>query len=264
MKCADVMPLIAAYADREVDRLQRHAIGSHLRRCTACAAQHEDLMALRERLRTEAPYYVAPADLRTRLQALVTKDDSRSRQTGDVVRERLRWLLGGALAGCAATVVAWFAMTAVVDWREREDVAQQAVAAHVRATLGARLVDVASSDQHRVKPWISARLDYSPPVPDLGNVGFPLVGGRLDTLGTRSVATLVYHYREHVIDVFVSPAVSDSLPVSRTVRGFNVTQARAAGMDWTAVSDVSPDVLSSFVGHLVTAARAPASIPLRR
>ena len=62
--------------------------------------------------------------------------------------------------------------TAVIDWRANEDVAVEAVTTHVRATLNNHLIEVASSDQHTVKPWLSARLDYSPPVQDLANEGF--------------------------------------------------------------------------------------------
>ena len=248
MNCADVMPLIPAYADGEVDGPQRHAIGRHLQRCAACAARHDELRALRERIRAEAPYHAAPAALRARLQTLVAPD-ARVTVTSNA-RDRWRSLFAGALAGCAATVLAWFVTTAVLDWREHEDIAQQAVAAHVRATLGAHLVDVASSDQHRVKPWLSARLDYSPPVQDLADEGFTLVGGRLDTLAQRPVATLVYRYREHVIDVFVRPATSQNASAPRMLRGFNVAYARGAGMDWTAVSDARAEVLSSFVARL--------------
>ena len=170
-----------------------------------------------------------------------------SRPTGD----RWRWLGGGVLAGCAASVFAWMLGTTVLAWRANEDVAVAAVAAHVRATLGDHLIEVASSDRHTVKPWLSARLDYSPPVQDLANEGFALIGGRLDYVERRPVATLVYRYRKHTIDVFVRPETS-AVPTSalRTVRGFNVARASGPSMNWLAVSDAEPAVLSSFVQRL--------------
>jgi hypothetical protein len=36
----------------------------------------------------------------------------------------------------------------------------------------------------------------------------------------------------------------------RTVRGFNVARASGPSMDWLAVSDAEPDVLSAFVQRL--------------
>jgi anti-sigma factor RsiW len=153
-------------------------------------------------------------------------------------------------------LLAWVLGTAVLDWRANEDVAVEAVATHVRATLSDHLIEVASSDQHTVKPWLSARLDYSPPVRDLANEGFALIGGRLDTLDKQRVATLVYRYRLHTIDVFVRPESAHAPSALRSVRGFNVAHATGSGMDWFAVSDVSADVLTAFVQRLAREAAA--------
>jgi anti-sigma factor RsiW len=147
-------------------------------------------------------------------------------------------------------MLGWMLGTAVIDWHANEDVAVEAVAIHVRATLNDHLIEVASSDKHTVKPWLSARLDYSPPVQDLASEGFALSGGRLDTLDNHRVATLVYRHRLHTIDVFVRPEVAHAPSALRTVRGFNVAHATGAGMDWLAVSDVSADVLTEFIQRL--------------
>jgi anti-sigma factor RsiW len=162
-----------------------------------------------------------------------------------------RWLTGGVLAGCAASVFAWMLGATLLAWHANEDLAVAAVAAHVRATRGDHLIEVASSDRHAVKPWLSARLDYSPPVQDLANEGFALIGGRLDYLERRPVATLVYRCGKHTIDVFVRPDGSRR-PTSalRTVRGFNVARASGPSMDWLAVSDADPAELSAFVQRL--------------
>ena len=94
-------------------------------------------------------------------------------------------------------------------------------------------------------------VDYSPPVPDLQQEGFALIGGRLDNLDGHPVATLVYRIRDHNIDVFVRPESARTPPTAlRTVRGFNVAHATGSGMDWLAVSDVNADVLSAFVQKL--------------
>ncbi len=256
MNCHQALPLIAAYVDGEVDRLQRLSIENHLRACADCAAERESLLSLRARIRAEVPYFTAPPTLRKRLETALEVTPAvpgpRPRPAGN----RWRWLSAGALGGCMATVLAWFVGTAVIDWRANDDLAGEAVASHVRATLGNHLVEIASSDQHTVKPWLSARLDYSPPVRDLANEGFTLVGGRLDGLDRRPVAVLVYRYRQHTIDVFVRP-LSASRLTPRAVRGFNVAQATGADMDWIAVSDVSADVLSSFVARLAMASTGP-------
>ena len=260
MDCAEATTLLSAYVDGETSTLEQHSIGEHLHACPTCAASHGELLALRAQIRADVPRYSAPPELRTRVLTMVdaVRASVPSPARAPPTKERWRWSIGGALAGCAATVLAWFVGTAVLDWRANEDLAVEAVTSHTRATLGNQLIQIASSDQHTVKPWLSARLDYSPPVHDYANEGFTLIGGRLDTLDQRPVATLVYRYRQHTIDVFVRPAPAHAPPAPlRPVRGFNVAHASGSGMDWLAVSDVAPDVLSAFVERLARADASP-------
>jgi len=251
MNCDAVQTLIAAYADGEIDVLRGHRIRRHLRACPRCASTHQELLALRAGIRAEVPYFAAPSALRERVLATLDRERPSGRIRPRVAAGRWQWMAIGAVAGCAVTVLAWIVGGAALDWRTNQDLAVEAVTTHVRATLGNHQVQVASSDRHTVKPWLSARLDYSPPVRDLAHEGFPLVGGRIDYLDRRPVATLVYRYRDHMIDVFVSPSTVHAPPSAvRTVRGFNVVHARGSGMDWLAVSDVNTETLSSFVAQL--------------
>lgn len=257
MDCHEATALLQAYGDGELDPVRSAEMERHLLGCAACAARRDELSALRTRIRAEVPYHRAPAAVRARalaaLDAAVSTNAPSRRPHG-----RWSWLTAGALAGCAATVLAWLVGTAVLDWQTDHDLVTEAVTNHTRATLGNRLIDVASSDQHTVKPWLSARLDFSPPVQDLSAEGFPLAGGRLDYLDRHPVATLVYHYRLHTIDVFVRPlaakAPEAAPPKLATQRGFNVVHETGSGMDWWAVSDVSADVLTDFLRRLARGA----------
>jgi len=252
MNCNEAAPLLPTYGDGELDPMQSAAVEKHLLACAECAARRDEQVALSARIKRDVPYFAAPPSMRSRIDAVLagTPGKTRSRPVWD----RWRWLCAGALAGSMATVLAWFMGSAVLEWREGTDLATEAVADHVRATLSNHLTDVATSDRHTVKPWLSARLDYLPPVQDLSSEGFTLTGARVDYLEKRAVATLVYRYRQHVVDVFVRPgaggtARSSSPPVS-TVRGFNVVRASGAGMDWLAVSDTSAEALTAFVARL--------------
>jgi anti-sigma factor RsiW len=273
MNCNDADALVARHADGDAHGLEKHSVERHLRECARCATRHADILALRARVRAETPYFAAPPALRERIRAAVAATPPARERPGSTrlggfldrilggaaalaAGERWRLLGSGAFAGCAATVLAFVVGTAVLDWRRDRDIALEAVATHVRATLDGNAIQVASSDRHTVKPWLSARLDYSPPVMDLAVDGFPLVGGRLATLDGRPVATLVYRYRNHVIDVFVRPESSDAPPL-RSMRGFNCAHANARGWDWLAVSDASSDVLMAFVKQLAREAPSP-------
>jgi anti-sigma factor RsiW len=254
MNCNEATTLVDAYADGELDTLRRRTVEHHIERCASCAARHRRVVALRDHVHDEVPYFRASSELRARVSAMVGAMAAAQPPRPRATPRTWHWLTGGALAGCMATVLAWLLGTAVITAQVNDDVLTQAVAMHVQATLGERTIQVASSDRHTVKPWLSARLDYSPPVHDFADEGFALVGGRLDTMQQRSVATLVYGYRLHTIDVFVRPASNRSLPAEpRTVRGFNVACATGSGMEWVAVSDMDAQLLQRFVRELAQA-----------
>jgi anti-sigma factor RsiW len=252
MNCQEAMAILPAYSDGELDAVRSAEMEKHCLGCADCAKERDALAALRARIRSEVPYYPAPASLHSRVGAMIAAAPDRSRAGSGPARERWRWLSAGAFAGCAATVFAWFLGGAVLDGRVNAGLDAEAVANHARATLANRLTDVASSDRHTVKPWLSSRLDYSPPVQDFAADGWPLIGGRLDYLGGQPVATLVYRYREHTIDVFVRPLTGGASPARSLtkLRGFNVAHAAGAGMEWWGVSDLSADVLQSLVARL--------------
>jgi anti-sigma factor RsiW len=123
---------------------------------------------------------------------------------------------------------------------------------HVRSLMANHLFDVQSTDQHTVKPWFLGKLDFAPPVVDLASIGYPLVGGRLDYLGGRPVAALVYQRRQHTINVFVAPdRVTGVTPLEITsVRGFHVRHWSRDGMSFWAVSDLSDIELTEFARTL--------------
>jgi anti-sigma factor RsiW len=120
--------------------------------------------------------------------------------------------------------------------------------------MASHLTDVASTDQHTVKPWFNGKLDFSPPVSDLSRSGYPLIGGRLDYLRGRPVAALVYQHRKHFINVFVSPGegAANSWTPPRNQQGYHVIHGTHDGMVYWIVSDLNSEELSAFARLLVT------------
>jgi anti-sigma factor RsiW len=126
--------------------------------------------------------------------------------------------------------------------------AQRLSTSHVRSLMANHLTDVASSDQHTVKPWLDTKLDFAPPVVDLSSEGFPLIGGRLDYLDNRPVAALVYGRRKHFINLFVWPAASDEAKAPKTItrEGYQLLHWADSDFNYWAVSDMNVNDLQLF------------------
>jgi len=110
------------------------------------------------------------------------------------------------------------------------------------------LADVASSDQHTVKPWLDAKLDFAAPVVDLSGDGFPLIGGRLDYLDNHSAAALVYQRRKHFINLFIWPTTPADSKEQKTAEreGYHLVHWADGDFTYWAVSDVSVGDLQNF------------------
>jgi anti-sigma factor RsiW len=253
-----------ALLDDELDAAASLALQRRLAAEPALRARHDERRALRDAVRAQATRHAAPAALRANLQAMlaapagagVTRERAPTRR-----RAALPWAaaFGGALVATLCTLV-------VVDpgalgWR-RDDAtsalqtaeASEAVSAHTRALLVDHPIEVASSDQHTVRPWLSARLNFVPPVVDLADQGFPLVGARRDVLSGATAAALVYRHGAHVISVFVRPVEPGATArpdATRVVRGFNVVERTRGGLAFCFVSDVNPHDLQTLA-DLVT------------
>jgi anti-sigma factor RsiW len=235
--------LLPAYLDQELGVAEALAVQAHAEGCDECRAELNAQRAVSARMRDGAAYFRAPAHLRARVGAALPRDGGRA-GSGFWRRYWPHALAAVAVVLAAGAGIGWYlALPAGPD-----RLAEALVDSHVRSLQLDHLADVASSDQHTVKPWFNGKLDYAPPVAGLGAAGYPLVGGRLDYLGGRAVAVLVYRHNRHPINLYVWPAGGrDAAPRARSYHGYQLRAWRAGGMAYWAVSDVAAADLDDFV-----------------
>ncbi len=261
MNCDEVIKLVDGYVDGELDVVTNQQIELHLRDCDLCRQVYEKQRNLVRTIATTAPYYKAPPGLWEEIQSSLretisgnrwqsdTRDGRSLREPGQSRRRPFNvasqwpWLAAAAAVVGAALIAINLARTSPDQF-----LATQLIASHVRSLMANHLTDVESSDQHTVKPWLDAKLDFAPAVVDLGTEGFSLIGGRLDYLNDRPVAALIYQRRKHFINLFVWPAESGSSRASRTItrQGYQLLHWVDSDFNYWAVSDVNENDLQTF------------------
>jgi anti-sigma factor RsiW len=278
----DKILLLQAEFDGELDAVQSLSMTQHRESCAVCRDAWQRLQSTRRVLREKASYYPASADLMARLDAALPRlatvsvaspvptpmthpaapsvvatapgsrripgrtSDRDSRGTSRWTPHR--WWQPAAGFGFGAAAAAALALLLMTPPRT-VDLADLVVASHVRSMQAGHLLDVASNDQHNVKPWFDGRVDFAPPVKNLADRGFPLVGGRLDYLEDRNVAALVYRAGPHIINMLIwpSPRSMDMVPQPVEKGGYNIIRWQERGMNIWAVSDLNATELRDFV-----------------
>lgn len=243
MEHNEIQQLLPAYVDQELGIVDALAVERHLRTCDACRREIEEQRSVSDRVHAAEAYVDAPAALRMRV--LASLPDNPVPRAG-----RASWQVWWprAMTALAVLLALGWGVSAYRAPSARQELTEELVASHVRSLQVDHLADVASSDQHTVKPWFLGKLDFAPPLIDTAQLGFPLVGGRLDFVGGRNVAVLVYRRNRHPINLYIWPgAGSPSAPQATQWQGFHLVRWRDGAMNYSAVSDLTESDLAQFV-----------------
>jgi anti-sigma factor RsiW len=265
MNCEEATKLMDGYLDGELDPITSQKIEQHLRECRNCDQAYKTHGSLIRAVGNAAPYHKAPAELRERIQSSL-REEIADRPARNVTRDAQplfprrqpepwtilfgtpwNWL-GLAAAILFAAIIGWNLLPRLQRPGADQFLATQLIASHVRSLMANHLTDVASSDQHTVKPWLDVKLDFAAPVVDLSGEGFPLLGGRLDYLDNRPVAALIYQRRKHFINLFVWPVEANAAKGTETIsrQGYQLLHWVNSDFNYWAVSDVSVGDLQAF------------------
>ena len=234
--CIDQELLLGGLVDGELDAANVAMVETHVSRCAGCREELERLQAVRNLLGSDGVRHTVPESLAKRIAAMPELSMKAANRN---------WLPGWLVPGVAGALAASLAMVAFVPPASQSMVDQELVSSHVRSLQPGHLTDVQTTNQHIVKPWFNGRIDFAPPVPELADQGFPLAGGRLDSIDGKTVAAIVYHRRLHTVNLFVWPSKNGG-DRSFVKDGFAVTEWSRNGLRFAAVSDIPPAELRQF------------------
>jgi anti-sigma factor RsiW len=250
---------LTAYCDGELDAA---AAGEFERRMAAddgLRARYTRLMSLRQAMRA-LPQADMPSELQARIQAKLRAERASAERAANVsnvtVLRRRNWsfqaLAASALIGA---VISGSVLKTIDRFGQGDTVASEVVAGHIRGLLAPQPFDVASSDRHTVKPWFTSRLPESPQVPDLTDKGFALLGGRVDVIENRPVATIVYKHAAHTVSL-TTLKPGQTVP-EQSIAGYNVRSWSDATFTYVAVCDLPSADLAVFEREFTAAVPAP-------
>jgi anti-sigma factor RsiW len=237
MQCRDAAEFVSASIDGEAAGERQRAVAMHVASCPVCTALADDYRRIGRQL--AGGYEPAPADLADKIRSRLAAEDAAPRVARHL--DWSRWARQAAVLLLASGLSALAAWHLTLSSTRNASLERDVVAAHVRSLLQDSTTQIASSDRHTVKPWFAGRVDFAPAVKDLTAEGFALIGGRLDVIGDRRIAAVVYKRRQHVINVFMWPAagLENAGPRLAVHKGYNALTWASGGLSYWAVSDLN-------------------------
>jgi len=242
MDCDEVGQLLDAYLDDELDETTRREVEKHLDGCPDCKMEADRIAGFSSLVRTTLPMYKAPPALKAKIRASLR----------EVSEPEPHWLfrLRRPLIYAAAILLLGFLLATALRTfapNRNQELISQAITNHACSLMVDHLVDVTSNDRHIIRPWFNGKLDYSPPVADLAQEGYALVGGRIDMLDKRPVAAIVYRHGSLVINVFVWPDANGKIDFDvQSDRGYHFCGWNQAGLNYFCISAATAEDIEKF------------------
>jgi anti-sigma factor RsiW len=249
MNCQEALSAMSGFLDGELGPSARVTFQLHLTTCPVCSKALLEQQAIKAALPAEELRFKATEGLRSRVLSSLKLQAA----AGAI---RFGWWRWPVLGGCVLLGIGLVLLWQFVFTRPpRELAAREVTAAHIQSLRAESMVEVSSSVVQEVKIWFQGKLNFSPPMPDLDQQGFALVGGRLEHLDGRPVAALVYRRGEHFINLFVwqsqgAKCETGSGGIHQESRqGYQIVHWSRAGVTYWAVADLAADELFDFASQ---------------
>jgi len=251
MRCNECRDALDVYVDNELTPDEMDDVRAHLAECAECQSAHREVVATSQAMRAHLVRYAAPDVLRARIRNALAEETALAERPAPKRRSWIQLVAAGVVIAAASSALTF---AAIRYQSPSTRLTNTVVASHIHSLVPGHLTNVQSTNTHNVKPWFNGRVDLSPLVPNLDSLGFPLLGGRLDDIGSHRAAVVVYGRRQHVINVY-SWAASDRRtrePVTSSDKGFHLVHWTSDGIESWAVSDLNAQELDQFVRLLRT------------
>lgn len=236
--------LINAYVDGELSPTETLAMERRLESEPHLRAFVDQLRNVSSRVSNVLVLEPAPERLRaTIVSAIGFSDVASAPRTRAVV-----WASLAASLLVGAALGAWL-NGPLSPWSSNAapSITDMVFAAHLRGLSASQPFDIASSDNHVVKPWFNGRTTIAPAAPDLAGEGFPLIGGRIDIVRDTAVPTLVYRRDRHIISVTVIPSTPEIGEHEQRRDGSMIKRWVSGNLTYLATSDLNATDLRRFV-----------------
>lgn len=237
--------LLSALVDGEADEGELRGLLGPVDAASPLSAsllrRHAILRSLSGAIRRSAVRYEAPAQLRASVMRM-TRMTRAQAQSANLSSVWYSWVARFAVPVLATALISSTATVLLTRNADADMFEAQLASAHLRTLITPNPVDVASSDQHTVKPWFAGKLKYAPPVEDFSAQGFSLTGGRIEVFGGEPVSALLYQSKKHLINLYVLPASqgrSIKAPGSTQRNGFNIVTYADQAFTYIAISDLN-------------------------
>jgi anti-sigma factor RsiW len=239
MNCEEAHRLLDAYLDRELDLRRRLELEQHLSLCLSCQSLAQELEEFQLLFLASAQTSKAPPQLRANVSAAVRRE--RAKHSFAFLRQP--WVYAAVVV-----VLSLFLALNILLPDAGGELSRQAVLRHFRSFAPDHPVDVASANPQVVKSWLTAKLDFAPPVVGSPASGYSLLGGRVDVIQNRSVAALIYKHDNDVVTLFCWPPKKEHLSErNHFIDGYHVSTWSNAECNYILVSKLSDREMDEFV-----------------